>query len=45
MPARDDPAGKAINEVRPVRDEIERLVRGLLTALGDWCAMHSGPIL
>ena len=30
----DDPAGKPIEEVRPVRDEIERRVRGLLTDLG-----------
>ena len=30
----DDPAGRAIAEVRPVRDEIEQLVRGLLADLG-----------
>ena len=29
-----DPAGKGIEEVRPVRDEIERRVRGLLDELG-----------
>jgi protein-tyrosine-phosphatase len=30
----DDPAGKALEEVRPIRDEIERRVRGLLAELG-----------
>ena len=30
----DDPAGKGVAEVRPVRDEIERRVRGLLAELG-----------
>jgi protein-tyrosine-phosphatase len=30
----DDPAGKGVAEVRPVRDEIERRVRGLLDELG-----------
>jgi arsenate reductase len=30
----DDPAGKAVEEVRPIRDEIERRVRGLLAELG-----------
>jgi len=30
----DDPAGKSVDEVRPVRDEIERRVRGLLAELG-----------
>ena len=30
----DDPAGKGVDEVRPVRDEIERRVRGLLDQLG-----------
>jgi protein-tyrosine-phosphatase len=29
----DDPAGKSLAEVRPVRDEIERRVRGLLDDL------------
>jgi arsenate reductase (thioredoxin) len=29
----DDPAGKSVKDVRPVRDEIERRVRGLLTEL------------
>lgn len=29
-----DPAGRGIEEVRPVRDEIERRVRGLLDELG-----------
>ena len=30
----DDPAGKGVADVRPVRDEIERRVRGLLEELG-----------
>ncbi|WP_112265056.1 arsenate reductase ArsC [Lentzea terrae] len=30
----DDPAGKTVEDVRPVRDEIERRVRGLLDELG-----------
>lgn len=30
----DDPAGKGVTEVRPVRDEIEQKVRGLLEELG-----------
>ncbi|PWK89513.1 protein-tyrosine-phosphatase [Lentzea atacamensis] len=30
----DDPAGKDVADVRPVRDEIERQVRGLLDELG-----------
>ena len=29
----DDPAGKSVEDVRPVRDEIERRVRGLLAEL------------
>lgn len=29
-----DPAGKGVDEVRPVRDEIEQRVRGLITELG-----------
>jgi protein-tyrosine-phosphatase len=29
-----DPAGKSVDAVRPVRDEIERRVRGLLADLG-----------
>jgi arsenate reductase (thioredoxin) len=32
--ALDDPAGKSVEHVRPVRDEIERRVRGLLDELG-----------
>ena len=28
-----DPAGKSVEEVRPIRDEIDRLVRGLLDEL------------
>ena len=30
----EDPAGKGVEEVRPVRDEIERRVRGLMEELG-----------
>ena len=29
----DDPAGKSVEEVRPIRDEIERRVRSLLAEL------------
>ncbi|MDH6117712.1 arsenate reductase ArsC [Kitasatospora sp. GAS204B] len=29
-----DPAGQGVDAVRPIRDEIERRVRGLLTELG-----------
>ena len=30
----DDPAGQSVDAVRPIRDEIERRVRGLLAELG-----------
>ena len=30
----DDPAGKSLEEVRPIRDEIERRIRGLMSELG-----------
>jgi arsenate reductase (thioredoxin) len=30
----DDPAGKPLDEVRPIRDEIERRVRNLMSELG-----------
>lgn len=30
----DDPAGRPVEDVRPIRDEIERRVRGLLSELG-----------
>ncbi|MBH1934347.1 arsenate reductase ArsC [Streptomyces sp. AV19] len=30
----DDPAGQGVDAVRPIRDEIERRVRALLTELG-----------
>lgn len=30
----DDPAGRPIEEVRPIRDDIELRVRGLMAALG-----------
>ena len=29
----DDPAGKGVDSVRPIRDEIEQRIRGLLTEL------------
>ncbi|HYH25222.1 MAG TPA: arsenate reductase ArsC [Blastococcus sp.] len=30
----EDPAGKGVDSVRPIRDEIERRIRGLLAELG-----------
>jgi arsenate reductase len=33
--ALDDPAGKSLEEVRPIRDEIERRVRELVSRLDD----------
>ncbi len=30
----DDPAGQGVEAVRPIRDEIERRIRGLLNELG-----------
>lgn len=30
----DDPAGQGVDAVRPIRDEIEQRIRGLLTELG-----------
>ncbi|MGW7381694.1 arsenate reductase ArsC [Streptomyces sp. NPDC054794] len=30
----DDPAGQGVAAVRPIRDQIEQLIRGLLTELG-----------
>lgn len=30
----DDPAGQSVDDVRPIRDDIERRVRGLLDDLG-----------
>ncbi len=30
----EDPAGRSVEEVRPIRDDIEQRVRDLLTALG-----------
>jgi arsenate reductase (thioredoxin) len=32
--ALDDPAGRPLEEVRPIRDDIERRVRGLMLELG-----------
>ncbi len=41
----DDPAGKPVEEVRPVRDEIERRVRSLIAELGvDLSATTEGPV-
>jgi protein-tyrosine-phosphatase len=31
----DDPAGQGVDAVRPIRDEIERRIRGLVTELTD----------
>ena len=31
----DDPAGKPLEEIRPIRDEIDRRVQGLLAELVD----------
>jgi hypothetical protein len=31
----EDPSGKPIEEVRPIRDDLERRVRALLAELGD----------
>ena len=36
----DDPAGKSVEEVRPIRDEIERRVRVLLDELGVEAIAH-----
>ena len=30
----DDPSGKSLGQIRPIRDEIERRVRGLMVELG-----------
>lgn len=30
----DDPAGQSVDDLRPIRDDIERRVRGLLDELG-----------
>jgi protein-tyrosine-phosphatase len=30
----EDPSGKTLDEVRPIRDDLERRVRGLMTELG-----------
>ncbi|MDQ3937135.1 MAG: arsenate reductase ArsC [Chloroflexota bacterium] len=36
----DDPAGQPIERVRPIRDDIERRVRGLLSELGVSGRLH-----
>jgi protein-tyrosine-phosphatase len=38
----DDPAGRPVAEIRPIRDEIERRVRGLLRELGVEPVLRSG---
>lgn len=38
----DDPAGKTAADVRPIRDEIERGLRGLLDELGVPAQLRSG---
>lgn len=38
----DDPAGKGVNSVRPIRDDIKRRVLGLLDELGVAVAKSSG---
>lgn len=49
----DDPAGQGVETIRPVRDEIERRIRGLLAELGVETVLHpsarptrggSGPV-
>ena len=37
----DDPAGQGIDDVRPIRDEIERRVRALLASLSVPLRAHS----
>lgn len=32
--ALDDPAGQSVDDVRPIRDDVERRVRALLAELG-----------
>lgn len=39
----DDPAGRPIAEVRRIRDEVERRVRGLLSELGATDAPPAAP--
>jgi hypothetical protein len=41
----DDPAGKDIEDIRPIRDDIERRVRALMTELGVEPIMHQRPAL
>ena len=38
----EDPAGKSLEEVRPIRDELERRVRALMSDLGVPTADRSG---
>ena len=40
--ALEDPAGKGVGSVRPIRDEIETHVRGLVTELGVTTAPSLG---
>ena len=39
-----DPAGKGVEEVRPIRDEIDRRVRALADALVPVGAEHRNPV-
>ncbi|MEX5718754.1 arsenate reductase ArsC [Geodermatophilus maliterrae] len=41
--ALEDPAGRGVDAVRPIRDEIERRVRGLLAELGVPASSGSRP--
>jgi arsenate reductase len=36
----EDPAGKGVESVRPIRDEIERRIRGLIAELGGSVAVQ-----
>ncbi|MFD8295355.1 arsenate reductase ArsC [Streptomyces bauhiniae] len=39
----DDPAGQGVAAVRPIRDDIERRIRGLLADLGIRATWHRAP--
>ncbi|MFJ8728551.1 arsenate reductase ArsC [Streptomyces bauhiniae] len=40
----DDPAGQGVAAVRPIRDDIERRIRGLLADLGIRSTQGSAPV-
>jgi hypothetical protein len=46
--ALDDPAGRSVDDVRPIRDDVERRVRALLAELGvprvTWLASKSSAL-